>query len=134
MHHLRSEGLDRRDVLPGAPVVLVLVDLPGGVEDEKAELRVQLMEEKRGTLLQQKVENERKEADSKAYALNAVLTPIKGMDWRTLMSVSAGRLDPKMTIAMAFRDLAENAAKIGELNISPDLLGTLLKPDHEPKR
>ena len=92
------------------------------------------MEEKRGVLLEQRVENERKEADSKAYGLNAVLTPIKGMDWRSLMAVSAGKLDPKLSIAMAFRDLAENAGKIGELNISPDLLGTLLKPDVEPKR
>jgi regulator of protease activity HflC (stomatin/prohibitin superfamily) len=92
------------------------------------------MEEKRGVLLEQKVLNERKEADSKAYSLNAVLGPIKGMDWRTLMSVSAGKLDPKLSIAMAFRDLAENSGKIGELNISPDLLNTLLKPDGDSKR
>jgi regulator of protease activity HflC (stomatin/prohibitin superfamily) len=92
------------------------------------------MEERRGVLLEQKVLNERKEADSKAYALNAVLTPIKGMDWRTLMSVSAGKMDAKMNIAMAFRDLAENAGKIGELNITPDLLNTLLKPDGDGKR
>lgn len=92
------------------------------------------LEEKRAALLDQRVDNERKEADSKAYALNAVLTPIKGMDWRTLMAVSAGKLDPKLSIAMAFRDLAENAGKIGELNISPDLLAALIKPDGEIKR
>jgi len=91
------------------------------------------MEEKRGVLLEQRVDNERKEADSKAYALDAVLTPIKGMDWRTLMAVSAGKMDAKQSIAMAFRDLAENASKIGELNISPDLLNTLLKPEVETR-
>ena len=31
-------------------------------------------------------------------------------------------------IALAFRELAENAAKIGELNITPDLLRSLLRP------
>jgi hypothetical protein len=31
-----------------------------------------------------------------------------------------------MMIALAFRELAENAQKIGELNISPDLLKSLL--------
>jgi hypothetical protein len=29
-------------------------------------------------------------------------------------------------VAMGFRELAENAAKIGQLNISPDLLESLL--------
>jgi hypothetical protein len=50
------------------------------------------------------------------------------------MAVSAGKLDPKLTIAMAFRDLAENAGKIGELNISPDLLSALLKQDVEVRK
>jgi hypothetical protein len=29
-------------------------------------------------------------------------------------------------IALAFRELAENAGKIGELNVSPDLLQSLI--------
>jgi hypothetical protein len=31
-----------------------------------------------------------------------------------------------MMIAVAFRELAENAQKIGELNVTPDLLKSLL--------
>lgn len=92
------------------------------------------LEQRRTELLGQRVENERKEADSRAYALSAVLSPVKDMDWRTLMAVNAGKIDAKTSIAMAFRDLAENAAKIGEVNISPELLAGLLKPDVEPKR
>ena len=42
------------------------------------------------------------------------------------MAISSGKLDAKTSIAMAFRDLAENAQKIGQLNISPDLLEMLL--------
>ena len=34
--------------------------------------------------------------------------------------------DPKFNISLAFRQLAENAEKIGNLNISPDLLDSLL--------
>jgi hypothetical protein len=34
--------------------------------------------------------------------------------------------DSRNTIAMAFQELAANAQKIGELNISPDLLRTLV--------
>ena len=48
------------------------------------------------------------------------------MDIRLATPADAQQL---LTLALAFRDLAENAGKIGELNISPDLLNTLLKPD-----
>ena len=43
------------------------------------------------------------------------------------MAVAAGGGDPRTMIAVAFRELAENAQKIGELNVSPDLLQSLLK-------
>ncbi len=91
------------------------------------------LEKQRTALIDQRVENERKDADSKAYGLNAMLTPIKGVDWRTLTALSAGKMDPKLSIAMAFRDLAENAQKIGELNISPELLGALLSDGDKKK-
>ena len=42
------------------------------------------------------------------------------------MAVAAGGADPKLMIALAFRELAENAQKIGELNVTPDLLRTLI--------
>jgi hypothetical protein len=43
------------------------------------------------------------------------------------MMLNQGGGDPRRMIAMAFQGLAENAQKIGELNISPDLLQSLLK-------
>jgi hypothetical protein len=86
------------------------------------------VEERRAVLVERRSENERKDADVRAYALRVALEPIRTVDWRTLMAVSAGGTDPKLTIALAFRELAENAARIGELNISPDLLRSLLAP------
>lgn len=85
------------------------------------------VEEQRAMLVDQRVENERKEADARAHALQATLAPLKDVDWRTLMAASNGAADPKLMIAFAFRELAENATKIGELNISPDLLNSLTK-------
>jgi regulator of protease activity HflC (stomatin/prohibitin superfamily) len=87
------------------------------------------VETQRSGLIERQVENERRVADTRAYALEATLRPLKEMDWRTLMAVSSGKMDPKTSIAMAFRDLAENAQKIGQLNISPDLLEALLARD-----
>lgn len=54
------------------------------------------------------------------------MEPIKDVDWRTLMAAQSGGLDARQLIAMAFRDLADNAGKVGNLNISPDLLNALL--------
>ena len=48
------------------------------------------------------------------------------MDWKVLTALN-GNQDAKSSIALAFRELAENAGKIGNLNISPDLLENLLK-------
>ncbi len=84
------------------------------------------LEKQRAALTDQKTENERKEADSRAYSLKAVIAPVQGLDWRVLMMLSPKGGDARNTIAMAFQELASNAQKIGELNVSPDLLRTLI--------
>ena len=86
-----------------------------------------VLERQRAALTDQKSENERKEADTRAYTLKAVLEPIQRTDWRVLMMIqSQGGGDPASSIAMAFQELAANAQKIGELNMSPDLLRSLV--------
>lgn len=103
------------------------------VEEKKREIRERKMaadiavEQQRAAFITQKAANDKQDADARAYAISAQLEPVKNVDWRTLVAVSAGASDPKMMIALAFRELAENASKIGELNMSPDLLNTLLK-------
>jgi len=57
-----------------------------------------------------------------------VIAPVQGLDWRVLMTLNPQGGDARNTIAMAFQELAGNAQKIGELNISPDLLRTLVGP------
>lgn len=84
------------------------------------------VEKERAELVDRRVENEAKESQSRANALRAMLEPIKEVDWRTLMAAQSGGIDSRRMIAMAFRDLADNADKIGQLNISPDLLNALL--------
>lgn len=85
------------------------------------------IEQQRATLVDSKVTNDQKEADARAHALQVTLEPLKNIDWRVLMAASGGG-DPRQNIALAFRDLAENAGKIGEINITPDLLRGLLNP------
>ena len=91
------------------------------------------VEERRSALIDRRSENERKDADARAYTLKATLEPVRNIDWRTLMAVGAGSADPKLMIALAFRELAENASKIGEVNVTPDLLRSLLTPSPAAK-
>lgn len=84
------------------------------------------VESQRKQLIEQKTENDRKEAETQGYILETSLKPYKEIDWKILNALS-GKQDAKNNIALAFRELAENAGKIGNLNISPDLFETILK-------
>lgn len=83
------------------------------------------IEDQRKTLLEQKTANQKKEADAQGYVLETTLKPYKDLDWKILTALN-NNTDPKFNISLAFRELAENAGKIGNLNISPELLDTLL--------
>jgi hypothetical protein len=89
------------------------------------------IEQERAELVDRRVENERKESQARADGLRAMLEPMKEVDWRTLMAAQSGGLDSRQLIAMAFRDLADKAESIGNLNITPDLLTTLLSTNGE---
>ena len=102
------------------------------VEEKRRQIRetqmaaVIAIEQQRAALMEKRIENDRKEADSRAYALEVTLKPMRDMDWRTMMTLSQQGGDPRMMIALAFQEMASNAQKIGELNISPDLLRSLV--------
>lgn len=101
------------------------------VEAKKREIRETQMnteiavEQQRSTLLENRIQNDKKDADARAYALEATLKPVRDIPWQTLMALYGGG-DARTNIAVAFRQLADNAQKIGELNITPDLLKTLI--------
>jgi hypothetical protein len=92
------------------------------------EMKVQAdiaIEDQRERLLEQQTVNARKEADTQGYVIETTLKPYKDMDWRMITALS-NNPDPRFNIALAFRQLAENAEKIGNLNISPELLDSIL--------
>lgn len=83
------------------------------------------MEERRKTLTELANQNIRSEADAKGYVLEKTLQPYEKLDWKTILAIG-GKNSPAHNIALAFRELAENAQKVQNLNISPDLLQTLM--------
>lgn len=90
------------------------------------------VENQRKHLIEQKTTNDRKEAETNGYVIETTLKPYKDIDWKTLTALSNNN-DPKFNISLAFRQLAENADKIGNLNISPDLLDSILKDNNNTK-
>lgn len=102
------------------------------VEEKNRQIRETRMaaeiavEEQRSQLIDRRVQNEHKDADSRAYTLTETLKPLRDLDWKTLMMLGGKNADPKAMVALAFQEMAENAQKIGELNVSPDLLRSLI--------
>jgi glycosyltransferase A (GT-A) superfamily protein (DUF2064 family) len=86
------------------------------------------VERQRSSLVETRVANERKEAEARGAALQAVLGPVREVDWRVLLAMQ-GTATASTMISSAFDQLARNAEKIGQLNISPDLLQTLIAKD-----
>ncbi len=101
------------------------------VEQKKREVRETKMsadiavEQQRAAWVDHKVANERKESDARAHGLKAIVEALKETDWKTL-TAAGGLNDPRMNIALAFRELADKAEKIGTLNVTPDLLESLI--------
>jgi hypothetical protein len=91
------------------------------------------VENQRKLLIEQKTANDKKEAETQGYVIETTLKPYKDIDWKTLTALN-NNPDPKFNISLAFRELAENADKIGNLNISPDLLDSLLNESSESKK
>jgi regulator of protease activity HflC (stomatin/prohibitin superfamily) len=85
------------------------------------------LEKQREELVDVRTENAKKEADANAYALAASLKPLASMDPKALQVLAASRTDPRVIIAQAMHDLAQDASKIGQLNITPDLLNTIMQ-------
>lgn len=83
------------------------------------------VENQRKLLIEQKSANDRQEAETQGYVMDTILKPFKEMDWKVLTALYHNT-DPRLNIALAFRQMAENAEKIGHLNISPELLDSLL--------
>ena len=83
------------------------------------------MERSNEALTELKAANARRKADAEAYAVDAVMKAVSKVDPKVLNALALNQGDPGTFIAAAFQGLAENASKIGQLNITPDLLQQL---------
>lgn len=107
------------------------------VQEKKQELKISAkefeigQEERNKKFVQIKAENMKIESDAKAYSILTTMKAYDGVDPNILQALSNMGVDAQRVISMAFQEIAKKADKIGELNISPDLLNNLL--DQQPK-
>lgn len=85
------------------------------------------MEQKNQDLVQLSTANARVEADAKAYQISSIMKAFSGIDPAIIQTLASMEMNPDRLIALAFQELAEKADKIGQLNISPDLMKELLE-------
>lgn len=104
----------------------VVMQKQNQLKEEKMNFETDL-ENKKKELIELTVQNSKIQADAKAYELSAIMKALSGIEPDVIQSLASIGMQPNKLIAIAFQELAEKAEKIGQLNVSPDLLQELLK-------
>jgi regulator of protease activity HflC (stomatin/prohibitin superfamily) len=92
-------------------------------ELQQAEMESKIaLEAKNTDLVLLAMDNAKREADVKAYAITGLMQAYANTDPKLLQALAMSGMQPGQMIAMAFQELAEKAGQIGQLNITPDLL------------
>ncbi|SEQ21889.1 SPFH domain / Band 7 family protein [Amphritea atlantica] len=96
------------------------------IEQERLQADIEA-ESQRIQLVQLNAKNGKIEAETQAYAIEAQLKAYQSIPVESLKAMAMSNMQADQLFAFAFDSLAQNAAKIGELNISPDLFSQLMK-------
>lgn len=86
-----------------------------------------MLEDRRKSFVERQAQNSRTMADAEAYRLGAIMQTMDKADPRIVQALAATGMQPGQLIAQAFGGIAEKAQHIGQLNMSPDLLQSLIQ-------
>ena len=95
------------------------------IDQEEMAGKVKIEEQKK-ELVDLAAANAKQEADAKAYGIDAMMKAFTASDPKVLQALASVGMQPGQLLALAFRELADNAGKIGQLNLSPDLLREIM--------
>ena len=84
------------------------------------------LEDTRRRFVEANAANTRVLAEAAAHRVGAVVEALKSADPRIVQALAAAGMEPRQLIAQAFGGIAERAERIGQLNVSPELLSGLL--------
>jgi regulator of protease activity HflC (stomatin/prohibitin superfamily) len=95
-------------------------------EKERLEAEIET-ENRRKELVDLSIENARKQADSEAYAVGVRMRAFTELPVENLKAMAMMNMQPEQLMALSFESFAQNAEKIGELNIGPEMFGQMMK-------
>lgn len=96
-------------------------------ELRKAEMEADIsLEDRRQAFVKINADNIRTLAEAEAHRVAAVVKSLESADPRMIQAIAATGMGPSQLIAQAFGGLAERAEHIGQLNVSSELLQSLL--------
>jgi regulator of protease activity HflC (stomatin/prohibitin superfamily) len=84
------------------------------------------LETQRKSFVSGQADNARTLAEVEAYRVATVMQALSQADPRLVQALAASGMQPGQLIAQAFGGIAEKAERIGQLNLSPDLLQSLM--------
>lgn len=84
------------------------------------------LETQRKSLVAGQADNARALAEAEAHRVRSVMAALQATDPRIVQALASSGMQPGQLIAQAFSGIAEKAERIGQLNVSPDLLQTLM--------
>ncbi|CAN5761416.1 SPFH domain-containing protein [soil metagenome] len=84
------------------------------------------LERRRKDLVVGQADNTRKLAEAEAHKVATLMQALEKADPRVVQALAAAGMQPAQLIAQAFGGLAERADRIGQLNMSPELLSSLI--------
>lgn len=123
---IKETELQTRRMLLEGDSELKRIEIYSKSEREKIEIESAIeLEKKRQELAELKLANAKKDADAEAYRIGAVMEAYNKLNKDVLVALATLNMEPERMIAQAFNQLANNAGKIGTLNISPELLDCL---------
>lgn len=85
-----------------------------------------LLEEKRKEFVAGQAANSKTLAEAEAHRMEAVMKALQAADPKIVQALASVGMSPSQLIAQAFDGLASNADKIGQLNVSSELLQSLV--------
>lgn len=103
-----------------------LLRAKAATEQERIQARVD-EERSRKELVSIQAENSKKEADMEAYSISSRMNAYAALPVEYMKTAALANMEPEQMMALAFEAFAENAAKIGELNIGPDSFAQIMK-------
>lgn len=131
---VKESELETERAIANKQQALALERLEGERQQQRSQFKTQQeilaadteAEKQRSALVELEVHNMKAKADAQAYQIKASMEAYSEIDTERLKVMSMSGLSPEQLIAQSIENLTRGENKIGNLNLSPELLQSLM--------